>query len=287
MDKRLTHEEIATMSFEEMIGTIRRERVSNYTAANTKAEYSLHYSWDGWTSRDVPFPKTLPSAIKNCVPLWNLDGLKFIRYDLDNGSLKCLFAVEPNISPVAFVRLVKGRLDHAFRKLGTPIKFSRKIGFRTLGDNTREVVNNYVMRQVGKSDYIDPRYITFLDNYTVECSEVDLKIPQALSHGRYWNNIHLVILAEDRNHPMTKESTFRVVRDACFKIADKHGHSIARLAVMPDHIHISLQANPRISPYKLGLSFLNNLSYVLKAGSCWSCEFYVGTFSEYRIDQIK
>jgi len=50
------------------------------------------------------------------------------------------FSVTPQVSPVFFVSRVKGRLDHALRKSGRPTKFSRKVAFRTIGDNrTTEV----------------------------------------------------------------------------------------------------------------------------------------------------
>lgn len=286
MTDRLGHDEIQKMSLDEMIQSIQNPALPQYDLKDIKIVSNLHYSWDAWMSGDKPFPHTLEKAVALCEPLWAGDGFLLENFDLDSTCLKCLFNVSPDISAVLFSQRVKGRLDHAFRQLGTPVKFSRKVGFRALGDNTREIVNQYVEKQVGKSDYVDVGFKKFLDDFTVVDRTVDLYQPESVAHGRYWNNIHLVLVIDDRRYPMTKKETFETVKDSCFKIASKYNHHIAHLAVMPDHIHISLRVNPQISPENLGLCYLNNLAFSMGRHRCLSEEFYVGTFSEYSLDQL-
>lgn len=55
---------------------------------------------------------------------------------------------------------------------------------------------------------------------------------------------------------------------------------------MPDHIHITLRGNVNHSPEEIAISHLNNLSYIVGYNKCWSCEYYVGTFSEYDLAAI-
>ena len=59
------------------------------------------------------------------------------------------------------------------------------------------------------------------------------------------------------------------------------------MSIMPDHIHVSLKGNPKMSPVKIGCSFLSNLAYVLGNNHCWNDEFYVGTFSEYGLNRLR
>ena len=41
--------------------------------------------------------------------------------------IQILFTVNPEVAPILFTQRIKGRLDNALRKLGTPIKFPEKL----------------------------------------------------------------------------------------------------------------------------------------------------------------
>ena len=283
----LTPEEIKKLSLEDMIELTKRELIPLYTLANTKCVHSLHYDWTGWGSGKAVLPDSIEEAIEKCRLFWETDGFRLDKWEIKSDMVQILFAVDPGVVPVFFAQRVKGRLDNALRKLGTPVKFSRKIGFRCLGDNTREIVNNYVKNQVGRSDYIDSRFKDILSAYTAENEQVDLSQPVIVAHGRYWINIHLVIVVEDRKSPITQRENFEKIRKTCFRIAEKKDIGIAYLSIMPDHIHISLKGNPKLSPAEIGVAYLSNLAYVLGNNRCWSNEFYVGTFSEYALNKLR
>jgi REP element-mobilizing transposase RayT len=287
MCHRLNHEEIAKLSFEDALKSMESELTPLYTPGNTTCVHALHYSWAGWRSQGLPLSASTGAAVKQCSSLWQQDGFLLKKQSLKADMIQCLFAVEPDIAPVKFTQRVKGRLDHQLRQQGDPIKFSRKVGFRCLGENIRETVNNYVQKQVCKSDYIDPRYKQFLSQFTVDDADNDLAVPVAKSHGRYWYNIHLVIVVADRKFPIKHEDKLEKIRSYIPKIAAKKGCKIAHFSILPDHIHIALKGNPELSPYTIGLSFMNNLSYVLGYNWTWSSEFYVGTFSEYALSKLR
>lgn len=262
-----------------------------YSQKSMSCVNNLYFSWDGWMSKKVLVPKSAKNAIQSQIENWKNDGFILKTWQVKNDMIQILFKVEPEVSPTLFTQRVKGRLDYAFRKLASPVKFSRKVGFRAIGDNTRIIVNNYIKKQVEKSDYIDLRYKDTLENYTLFKEHDDLSKPYIKSHGRYWFNIHLVLVIKDRKIPITKDETMEVIKNFIFKIAKKKKCNIGHFSIMPDHIHISLKGNPELSPCDIGLSFLNNLSYVLMKYlginfKLWSDEFYVGTFSEYSIKQI-
>ncbi|MCF6175354.1 MAG: transposase [Victivallaceae bacterium] len=287
MSHRLSHEDIAQLSFEDALETLKTELTPLYTLENTTCVHALHYSWAGWRSQGVPLPTSIGQAVEQCSSLWQQDGFQLGKQSIKADMVQCLFAVAPEIAPVKFTQRVKGRLDHQLRQQGDAIKFSRKVGFRCLGENIRETVNNYVHKQVCKSDYIDSRYKQFLSQFTVADDSNDLAIPVAKSHGRYWYNIHLVIVVADRNFPIKAEDKLEQIRAYIPRIAQKKGCEIAHFSILPDHIHIALKGNPELSPYEIGLSFMNNLSYVLGFNWTWSNEFYVGTFSEYALSKLR
>jgi len=257
-----------------------------YTPDNTRAVHNLHYDWTGWLKNQASFPPVLPDAIDSCRPLWAADGMKLGKWESARDQLQFMFSVIPEIPPSLFSQRVKGRLQHALRKCGSPVDFRIKKGFRSLGENTREIVQAYITRQSRKSDYVDPNFKKWLEQFHADNRNVLLKEAAATGHGRYWYALHLVIVVENRKFPMIRRDTFQKARDYCFSIAKKKGYEIAELFVMPDHIHIALRGNIEHSPQKTALSFLNNLSYVFGYNRVWSPEYYVGTFGEYRLEQL-
>lgn len=279
-------EEIRKLNLQEKIALTKKELVPIYSEENISCVESLNYSCSSWLRDSAVFPEITAKAINDCRPKWFEDGFNLTNWDLNSGALQFCFAVKAEIPPVKFMQKVKGRLDHALRKLGHAVIFSRKIAFRCLGENTREIVNGYVKKQVRKSDFADERYKKFLGNYTIFESKTNLKEPFTKYSGKYWYNIHLVIVAADRSLPITQSENFEKLKIYIPKIATKKECKIAHFAIMPDHIHISLRGNPELSPREIGLSFLNNLAYILGNFQCWNSEFYVGTFSEYSVDKL-
>ena len=258
-----------------------------YSPENLRIIHSLRYDWTGWLKdRQTSFPETLPTAIDTCKPLWEADGLELDTWQSRNHRLQCLFTAWPQVSPAKCAARVKGRLQHALRKGGTPVAFSGTIGFRSLGDNTREIVKQYVERQAVKSDYVDPRFKIWLEQFNRGGEGVALAEPAVTGHGRYWYNLHLVLVVQDRRFPMTRHETFGTVRDHCFRIANDNGYQAAEVSVMPDHVHLALRGSIEHSPERIALAYLNGLSRALGSNRCWSEECYVGTFSEYRVSQI-
>lgn len=257
-----------------------------YTAASVRPVHNLRYDWTGWLRDGAVFPSALAAAIHQCQAAWQSDGLTLDHWQAVRNRIQILFSADPSLSPALAAGRAKGRLQHALRQAGTPVFFSRRVGFRSLGGNTREIVAHYVAGQVGKSDYIDARFKTYLDQFTVADAHVGLAEPFCSGHGRYWYNLHVVIVVQDRRFPMTRHETFIRVRDASAAIARREGHELAEISVMPDHVHMALRGNIEQSPLDIGLVYLNGLARTVGNNRCWSEEFYVGTFSEYGVDRI-
>ncbi|MBU4460138.1 MAG: transposase [Verrucomicrobia bacterium] len=76
------------------------------------------------------------------------------------------------------------------------------------------------------------------------------------------------------------------LRDGAVETADRGGHELKSVAVMPDHIHLALRGNIERSPLEIGLEFQSRLADVAGCRA-WQDEFYAGTFSEYDVSAIR
>ena len=164
--------------------------------------------------------------------------------------------------------------------------FSRKVTVRSVGDNTTAEVEAYIARQVTKERFADPRFAAEMAKYTICCPTVDLRQASESAHGRYWYNLHLVLVVSERDR-ITDNATLATIRDGAFRIAARKSHAVARLAAMPDHLHVALRGNIQHSPQEIALSFQNNLAHMLGQKRIWDDGFYAGTFSEYDFGAIR
>lgn len=256
-----------------------------YTSRKLHPVSALRYDWTGWPTEGTVLPSTTYSVANETAPLWKQDGLHLLEGRATAAMVQILFSVTPQVSPVNFCQRVKGRLQHALRKCGTPVEFSRKVSFRSLGENTDGVVGNYIRKQVGKAGFADPRFKAIMEQFTVICNDFILDVPTETNSGRYWHNLHLVLVAADRFR-ITNPEKLAAIRDAVFVVAGGAGCRIAAVSVMPDHVHMAMRGNIAKSPEELALEFQNGLA---RAAGCrvWQDGYYAGTFSEYDLDVIR
>lgn len=177
-------------------------------------------------------------------------------------------------------------MQDALRKAALPTPFSRKVAVGTIGDNHRADVEGYIERQVDKESFADPRFAALLKRFTVGDPTVDLAAPTPANSGRYWYNLHLVLVVE-RRYRIADPDLLAILRDWSFKIAAKKGYAISRLAVMPDHLHASLRGNIADSPEAVALAFLSNLAYAVGQKAIWEPCYYAGTFGEYDMAAVR
>jgi REP element-mobilizing transposase RayT len=256
-----------------------------YTGQNLNPSYSLRYDWTGWPREGTTLPPSTAAIARDTASVWEPEGLRLLEAHATPEKVQLLFSVTPRISPVFCCQRAKGRLQHALRKAGSPVEFSRKVAFRCLGENTTGIVETYIGKQVGKADFADPRFARIMESFTVACPDVPLSEPSESDSGRYWYNLHLVLVADGRFRT-TDPHKLGQLRDAAFAIAAETGCRIAALSVMPDHVHAALRGAIESSPEVIALAFQNGLA---RTHGCraWQDGFYVGTFSEYGLDVIR
>jgi REP element-mobilizing transposase RayT len=285
MADRAEHAPSDLASLEQKIREMAKPRPI-YTPKNVRKIHHLRYDWTGWLSDEAPFPATTQDAIRACREGWEKDGLSFSEFRIHNDRAQILFDARPDISPVTCTTRVKGRLQHALRQAGTPVHFSRKISFRSLGENVDRTVEGYLRKQVRKEGFVDPRYEARMNAFTIESDAVELSQPVATKSGRYWYGLHVVVVMASRRRVIDL-GLMGKMRDACLAIGRKKECGIKAVSVMPDHTHVAIKGNIALSPEEIAMSFLNNLAFVMGRNRVWKDEYYVGTFSEYGMDTIR
>lgn len=177
-------------------------------------------------------------------------------------------------------------MQHALREAGWPGRFSRKLALRAVGHNTRAIVERYIRNQAGSGDFADPRFAARLASFHKSDPAVDLAAPSATSSGRYWYNLHLVLVTANR-HRLGGDKTLATLSGGALAIARKKGCGISELSVMPDHLHLALRGDVNLSPHDIALAFQNNLAHLLGRFRVWEEGYYVGTFGEYDMRAVR
>jgi REP element-mobilizing transposase RayT len=256
-----------------------------YDPSTANPAYHLRYSWTGWPSR-TGLPSNVSSLVEDATPYWELDGMRLLEHKVNRDSMQLAFSAKPHVAPVLLAARAKGRLDHAARVAGCPISFSRKVSLRSIGENTRDNVEQYIEKQVEKERFVDPAFAARMHRYSVADATVDLSQPAESARGRYWYNLHIVLVCDERGR-MSDDGHLSLIRDRSITIAKKKGYAVSRLAVMPDHLHVALRGKIDESPAEICGAFQNNLAYALGQIRVWRDSFYVGTFGEYNMEAVR
>ena len=257
-----------------------------YRTTELTPAFALRYSWCGWiTAGDL---RSLSPAGWAALGLaWQKDGLHLLERAIDVDKILLTFSTKPVVSPVFLAARAKGRLEHALRAANNKgVTFSRKVMVRSVGDNVTHDVQSYIASQVQNEEFVDPRFGEFLKQFTIVDRSVDLSIPDESRSGRYWYNLHLVLVTVGRTR-IVDEPSLKTIRDGSIRIAAKKGYRIASISVMPDHVHLAMRGVFEQSPEEIVLAFMNNLSHFLKLGAVWRPGYYVGTFGEYNMRAIR
>lgn len=256
-----------------------------YDPRTADGAYHLRYAWFGWPS-GKEFSQQPSALIDETKAAWERDGIRVLERLWTAKCVRILFSCTPEVSPEFVAARAKGRLDHALRTAEMTMAFSRKVGVRAVGDNTRSEVEAYIAGQVRKECFVDPRFAAKMEELTVVDQSVDLSQPATSARGRYWYNLHVVLVVAERT-PLYELSVLRRVRDAVFKVAAKKGHVVSRLSVMPDHLHVTLRGRSSETPLEIVFAYQNNLAHMAGRGRLWAPGFYVGTFGEYTLQAVR
>jgi REP element-mobilizing transposase RayT len=254
-----------------------------YTSANCSPAYELRWSLAIFATSALPPAESWVEQLQTVVERDNVRLLEH-RHPSPN-TWQFLLSTKPHVAPPVIVKSVKGRLQHLLQA-SHPNAFRRNFSLTSVGDVRREVVEAYVANQLGHHRLADPRAQERLAKYQLAFPEVDLSQPMFSSHGRYVYNLH-VALVHDSRWCDVDEGRLNTTRDTVIKAAAKKQHRLSRVALLADHLHLTLGGNERESPEEIALSYLNNLAFAHGMAPLYRYSYYVGTFGEYDLGAIR
>ena len=259
--------------------------MTQYTGHNLTPAHDLHHSWTGWPSSGSLPPLPAPPLLDALASAWHGDGLELESHAWTAADAHLTFRAGPDIAPVLVAQRAKGRLQHALRKAGTPVDFSRKVSVRSLGHNITPTVERYVREQLEHADLADPRCRATLAAAAVADASVDLAVPSETNSGRYWYNLHVVLVVAKRFRIGGADFLGRV-REQALRAAAACECRVKALAIMPDHLHAALRGDVARSPAEIAIALQNATTH---AAGCrmWQDGFYVGTFGEYDLGAVR
>jgi REP element-mobilizing transposase RayT len=216
---------------------------------------------------------------------WQKDGLHLLERHWQSDFIQLLFSATPDVAPTDLARVAKGRLQYALRQNNQMLDFSRKVAVRAIGESTRATVEAYIREQLQHCDLADLRYRELLQRQAFTDPNVHLDEAVETHSGRYWYNLHLVLVTDSRWRMGEAEASR--LRASAQATASQHGYGLAKLSIMPDHAHFAVRGRPEEAPRKIAETFQQETARAVGMMGFWKATFYVGTFGEYGMGAIR
>ena len=132
----------------------------------------------------------------------------------------------------------------------------------------------------------DPAVQERLEQFQYFDTNVDLNRVRRSSHGEFVFNLHLVIIHNAREVDV-REEWLRANCEMFSKIAARKRHSLSRVGVAADHMHLTLGANITETPEDVALAYLKNLAYIHEMKRVFQDGYYMGTFGKYDLQAVR
>ena len=247
-----------------------------YTAANCSFSCPLQWGVSAFWREEGIVRDWLAQLTAALEP----DGIRILSHRFAQSTVsQFLVSTKPDVAPVTIVQRVKGRLQHLLRTR-RPKMWKGNYAIRSIGNVTRAAVETYIAKQIGHHRYADPLACERIRKYQFVSDAVDLAEPRSTSHGRYWYNLHLVIVRRNREaewDDSVLSATWEMIIDA----ARVKQHVLSRAGILPDHIHLLIGCRIEESPLDVALGYMNNLAFVHAMQPVFQFGAFVGTTGEY------
>lgn len=214
--------------------------------------------------------------------------------------LRLLVSMKPEQTISRAVRMLKGNVSRAFasafpyelKRQGSETLWARGYFARSSGKVNQEVAQRYVEGQVSHHGYRGKW------TNTLKYRNPAFNSPAfELAHCVCLLDYHLVLVTKFRTALFDEKIAPRLF-DYMIKVGSKHGFAVDRISLLPDHIHLIIEALPGVSVCECVLALLNNTRHwmeqrysgVLKqtgAWDVWQPSFYAGTVGEYSTAQVR
>lgn len=220
--------------------------------------------------------------------------------DIAGDNLRLLVSLNPQQAVAKVANLLKGNVSRQFglafptllKAQNCPTLWARGYFARSSGKVNVERARNYLASQTSHHGYEG--------NWTKKLTfrNPDFMSPAfKLEHSLSILNYHLVLATQNRL-PLFDESIGPGLFNYVMTIGKKHHFAVDRMSLMPDHMHLIVEAIPSLSAEKCVKAILENTrdwmtkryTGVLKeldAWNVWQPSFYAGTVGEYSTAQVR
>lgn len=253
-----------------------------YTADNCQVAYQLNW---GLTTNWRQPPGT-DQWLDELTSATEQDHVRILKHRFANPTTsQFLISTQPQIVPTLIPARIKGRLQHLIRER-FPKAFQRNYLLRSIGSTRGDKLDAYLASQPERHRMADPRVQTRLQRYQIHNPQVDLSAARFSEHAKYWYNLHVVFVNEDRLMEV-RDEVLSSLREMVLKASTMKRHLLSRAAILPDHVHLTLGCSLGESPLEVGLSYMNNLAWACGMKRVFQRSLFLGTFGEYDLGAIR
>lgn len=228
------------------------------------------------------------------------EGYHLLETSIEPAYVRLLVSLTPAQTVSKTVQQLKGNLSRQFStafpnclsRSQMPTLWARGYYARSSGTVDLETVRDYVDNQVSHHGYRG----TWTDGLRFknpDFASPAFNLARCLTILEY----HLVFVTDFRV-PIFDEVIAPRLFDYVVGVGHKRGFAVERMTVLPDHVHLVIEALPSLRMDECALAFVNNTRYwmeknyagVLKqteAWNVWRPSFYAGTTGEFTTAQIR
>lgn len=230
----------------------------------------------------------------------NKEGYHLLETKVEPAYVRLLLSLKPDQSVSRAVQRLKGNISRQFSatfatrlpELRMPTLWARGYFARSSGKVNLETVRNYVDSQIAHHGYRGAW------TEALRYKNPQFKSPAfSLAHCLTILQYHLVLVTDFRI-PIFDEVIAPKLFDYVIAIGEKRGFAVDRMTVLPDHIHLLIEALPSLAIGDCALSLVNDTRHwmekkywgVLKQANAWDVwrpSFYAGTVGEYTTAQVR
>jgi putative transposase len=222
-----------------------------------------------------------------------------LETQVSSDHVRLLVSLKPDKSVSDVVMMLKGNLSRELGRqspgdpaMGKTAWLARGYFARGSGKADIEVVRNYVATQVPHHGYRGEW------TEALEYRNARFRSPAfQQNHCVTILNYHVVLVTQNRAS-VFDETIAPNLFNYIVAVGNRHGFAVERMSVLPDHLHLIVEAAPNQSIEKVVLALANNTAYwmgkhywgVLKqtdAWEVWRPSYYAGTVGEFTTAQVK
>jgi REP element-mobilizing transposase RayT len=254
-----------------------------YTFDIASAAYQLRWSLAIFPTGSIPEPaQWIKELSQACEP----DGIRILEANRSNNdALMLLLSTQPQVKATTIVQRVKGRLQHMLRERGG-IAWRRNFRLTAVGDANAARVDKYVADQLVHHPMASPMSQQNLAELGWEDRTVNIAIPINSSHGQYALGLHCVLVHAERWRNADRRFV-EMTRNRILKTLADWNCNAARIALLADHVHFTMQLHYDASPSDVMLAIMNETCESQNGLRMWMDGFYVGTVGTYDMAAVR